>query len=90
MLRYAPRGGQPQWPRPDDMPEILWQLLGARGVESAQQAQAFLNPGPDQLLDPFGLQGMEAAVQRVRQAAQETGAHKNALYQAALRQEEGE
>lgn len=70
MLRYAPRGGQPQWPRPDDMPEILWQLLGARGVESAQQAQAFLNPGPDQLLDPFGLQGMEAAVQRVRQAAQ--------------------
>lgn len=26
----------------------------------------------------------------VRQAAQETGAHKNALYQAALRQEEGE
>ena len=70
MLRYAPRGGQPQWPCPPDMPQLLWRLLGARGVESAQQARAFLNPGPQQLLDPFLLPGMEAAVGRVRQAAQ--------------------
>ncbi len=43
-------------------------LLARRGVRDEVGAQAFLHPSVDQLLDPFGLAGMEAAADRLAAA----------------------
>src|SRR5438093_12154431 len=42
--------------------------LWARGVRDAAAAQRFLEPQLDQLPDPFGLKGIEAAVARLQRA----------------------
>src|SRR2546423_5714244 len=42
--------------------------LWARGVRDAEAAQRFLAPRLDQLPDPFGLKGIDAAVARVQRA----------------------
>ena len=47
---------------------IVAQLLIARGIGSLEEATRFLNPGFDQLLDPYGMTGMSVAVGRVQQA----------------------
>jgi single-stranded-DNA-specific exonuclease len=47
---------------------IVAQLLIARGIDSAEQATRFLNPSLDQLLDPYSMTGMAAAVARVQAA----------------------
>ncbi len=47
---------------------IAAQLLIARGIESAEQANRFLNPSLDHLLDPYSMTGMAAAVARVQAA----------------------
>ena len=46
---------------------VLW----ARGQRDAAAAQRFLEPRLDQLPDPFGLKGIEAAVQRLQKALRE-------------------
>ncbi|MCH8842390.1 MAG: single-stranded-DNA-specific exonuclease RecJ [SAR324 cluster bacterium] len=46
----------------------LCQILAARDVRSTSEISRFLNPGPEQLHDPFLMAGMEAAVARIRQA----------------------
>jgi single-stranded-DNA-specific exonuclease len=43
-------------------------LLCARGIDTPEEAKRFLNPGPEQLHDPFLLPDMPAAVERIRQA----------------------
>jgi single-stranded-DNA-specific exonuclease len=48
--------------------EITADLLVNRGVTGLDEARAFLNPSLDQLHDPFLLQGMDQAVNRIRQA----------------------
>ena len=69
MLRYTLRNTEIHpFPRPEGMPEALHALLVGRGVSSAAEAEAFLNPGRGNLLDPFLLSGMEAAARRVRAA----------------------
>jgi single-stranded-DNA-specific exonuclease len=50
------RAGHPSW---------LAALLARRGVEDPEGASRFLAPSPDQLHDPFLLDGMEAAVERL-------------------------
>jgi single-stranded-DNA-specific exonuclease len=50
------------------IPEVLAELLLARGISTAQAAWTFLNPATDQLHDPFLMLGMEAAVARLEQA----------------------
>ncbi len=50
------------------LPLLIAELLSARGVGSATQAAAFLAPGLGQLLDPYSMLGMAAAVERVEQA----------------------
>lgn len=50
---------------------VLAELLCKRGVQTPQQAQAFLNPDVDGLCDPFAMQGMDRAVQRIRRAVEE-------------------
>src|SRR2546428_1066940 len=42
--------------------------LWARGVREAEAAHRFLHPALDQLPDPFGLKGIDAAVARVQRA----------------------
>ena len=50
------------------LPLVLAELLVARGIASAAQAYAFLNPEPAQLHDPFLMLGMAAAVERLERA----------------------
>ena len=76
------RGGPRQrWiiadPHPDEaaalakaahLPQVLAELLIARGITQPQQAFAFLNPDASQLHDPFLMLGMAAAVERLERA----------------------
>jgi len=50
------------------LPAVLAELLVARGVTTAGEAFAFLNPEVSQLHDPFRMRGMQAAVERVETA----------------------
>jgi single-stranded-DNA-specific exonuclease len=51
-----------------DIPPITARLLRARGFRGVTEAQAYLDAGLDQLLDPFALRGMEGAVSRIQAA----------------------
>jgi single-stranded-DNA-specific exonuclease len=50
------------------LPLIVAELLAERGVRSAQEADLFLQPRIEHLLDPYAMQGMAAAVTRVQAA----------------------
>ncbi len=50
------------------LPLIVAELLAERGVRSAQEADLFLHPRMEHLLDPYAMQGMAAAVTRVQAA----------------------
>ncbi|HSZ17929.1 MAG TPA: hypothetical protein VK764_12570, partial [Terracidiphilus sp.] len=50
------------------LPLIVAELLAERGVQSAAEAEVFLHPRMEQLLDPYAMQGMSAAVTRVQAA----------------------
>ena len=50
------------------LPMIVAELLAERGVGSAAEAEVFLHPRIEQLLDPYAMQGMTAAVTRVQAA----------------------
>lgn len=69
MLEFVQRGGdRGYFPRPEGMPEVLHHLLIQRGVRSAEEAEAFLNPSAAQLRDPMLLNDMAEAVSRIRSA----------------------
>jgi len=50
------------------LPLIVAELLTERGVRTAQQADLFLHPRLEHLLDPYAMHGMAAAVTRVQAA----------------------
>ena len=50
------------------LPEVLAELLVARGITQPSQAFAFLNPEISHLNDPFLMLGMTAAVERLERA----------------------
>ncbi len=50
------------------LPLIVAELLADRGVQSAAEADFFLHPRMEHLLDPYTMQGMAAAVARVQAA----------------------
>jgi single-stranded-DNA-specific exonuclease len=50
------------------LPQVLAELLIARGITQAGQAFAFLNPETSHLNDPFLMLGMQAAVDRLERA----------------------
>ena len=50
------------------LPQVLAQLLVARGVTDAHAAHAFLNPDASLLHDPMLMRGMDIAVERVERA----------------------
>ena len=49
-------------------PDYLASLLHARGITTPEEAADYLNPSPEQLHDPFLLQGMEEACRLIKQA----------------------
>ncbi|HEY0795652.1 MAG TPA: DHH family phosphoesterase, partial [Acidisarcina sp.] len=51
-----------------NIPPIIAQLLLARGIETAAEAERFLNPNIGHLLDPYTMLGMATAVERVQAA----------------------
>ena len=48
------------------MEGVLSRLLFARGIETPEEAQRFLHPSPEQLLDPMTLPGAAEAVEIIR------------------------
>ena len=50
------------------LPQVLAELLLARGISTAEQAHVFLNPDTTYLHDPFLMLGMAAAVDRLEAA----------------------
>jgi single-stranded-DNA-specific exonuclease len=50
------------------LPLLVAELLAERGVRSSQEADLFLHPRIEHLLDPYAMQGMAAAVTRVQAA----------------------
>jgi single-stranded-DNA-specific exonuclease len=50
------------------LPLIVAELLAERGVRNAQEADLFLHPRIEHLLDPYAMHGMAAAVSRVQAA----------------------
>ncbi|MGA8529460.1 MAG: single-stranded-DNA-specific exonuclease RecJ [Acidobacteriaceae bacterium] len=54
--------------RAANIPPLLAELLLARGIRSAGEAEQFLNPSLDDLLDPYSMLGMDRAVARIQQA----------------------
>lgn len=69
MLVYHKREAERVYfERPEDMPPLLHALLIQRGVASAAEAKAFLNPDESLLRDPMLLSDMEKAVSRLRAA----------------------
>ncbi len=73
MLRFIPRNADPKpFSCPAGMPPALHRLLVRRGIDSAEAAEAFLNPGVHSLHDPLLLNDMDRAAARLR-AAMEAG-----------------
>jgi len=50
------------------LPQVLAELLVARGITQPAEAHAFLNPEPAHLHDPLLMMGMTAAVERLERA----------------------
>jgi len=50
------------------LPLLIAELLVARGVRTAAEAERFLHPQFDHLHDPYSMLGMQRAVERIRQA----------------------
>lgn len=53
------------------IPQVLAELLVARGIVDAAAAGVFLNPDSEQLHDPFLMMGMQVAVERLERAIAE-------------------
>ncbi|MDL2205883.1 single-stranded-DNA-specific exonuclease RecJ [Eubacteriales bacterium OttesenSCG-928-N13] len=69
MLRLIHRAqAEARFERPDGMPRLLHELLCARGIDSLDAAEQFLNPSIDQLHDPLLLGGMNDALSLIHRA----------------------
>jgi single-stranded-DNA-specific exonuclease len=53
------------------LPLLIAELLVARGIANAAEAERFLHPQFDHLHDPYSMLGMERAVERIRRAVAE-------------------
>ncbi len=53
------------------LPPVVAELLVARGVRTSEEAQRFLYPRVEDLLDPFSMRGMDRAVERIQRAVAE-------------------
>ena len=67
MLHFKRRGPESAAPI-GSLPLWLSTLLRSRGVDTPEKAQRFLHPSLEHLHDPFLMQGMDRAVQMIRDA----------------------
>ncbi len=51
------------------LPPIVAELLLVRGIRTAEEAERFLHPKLEHLLDPYSMRGMSSAVARLQEAA---------------------
>ncbi len=68
MLRKCDPDGATALSREAGFPLLIAELLVARGVRTAAEAERFLHPQFEQLHDPYSMLGMKRAVERIRQA----------------------
>lgn len=68
VFAESDREAAAQLAREARIPEPLAALLTERGIATAAEAQAFLEPAADQLHDPYEMLGMTAAVERLERA----------------------
>lgn len=57
--------------REHDLPPLVAATMVNRGVSSPEEAERYLNPSVDHLLDPFGMADMERAAERIARAVRE-------------------
>ncbi len=50
------------------LPTIVAELLLVRGIRTAKEAERFLHPSLEDLLDPYSMRGMSSAVARLQEA----------------------
>lgn len=67
MLRYVKRGPDLRQPI-GTLPLWLSAILRSRGVDTEEKAERFLHPSLEQLYDPMLMQGMDRAVEIIRDA----------------------
>ncbi|NMA66564.1 MAG: single-stranded-DNA-specific exonuclease RecJ [Clostridiaceae bacterium] len=60
----------PQESKSENIPEFIYKLLLQRNIKDEKEALSFLNPDLDFLHDPFLLEGMDIAVERIIRAIQ--------------------
>ncbi|MBT9329728.1 single-stranded-DNA-specific exonuclease RecJ [Acidipila sp. 4G-K13] len=68
MLSSADAGVASALAHDAGLPLLVAELLTARGVRSAAEAERFLHPQINHLLDPFTMLGMRTAVERMQRA----------------------
>jgi len=82
MIESRTRWAHPEWDERREqaaaamtqslqLPPLVARLLVGRGVETTEEASAFLYGGIELLHDPYSLSGMELAVQRIRRALEQ-------------------
>lgn len=69
MYKKVPRKvtGTP-WQRTPDMPELIHRLLMRRGINSREEAEAFLYPTKELLRSPFDMENMRQAADEINAA----------------------
>lgn len=55
---------------PREMPDLIWQILCARGIHSGDKVERFFSPKLKDLRDPLSMKGMREAVERLVRAFQ--------------------
>lgn len=53
-----------------NLSQRILQILRARGIEGDDNINEFLNPSPEYMINPFDIEGMSEAVQRINKAIQ--------------------
>ncbi|MDQ1256693.1 MAG: single-stranded-DNA-specific exonuclease [Candidatus Hydrogenedentes bacterium] len=57
-----------EWANALGIPHLIAHLIQRRGIESVEEARGFLDPSLEHISDPFLLEGMREAVDRIGQA----------------------
>lgn len=77
MLQFRERARVSREPLPG-CDALMSRLLRARGIDTAEKAEAFLHPDLDRMADPFSMPGIREAAAAIREAA--AGGRKIAVY----------
>ncbi|MCB0386586.1 MAG: single-stranded-DNA-specific exonuclease RecJ, partial [Bdellovibrionales bacterium] len=68
LTRWQPRSEHSSPNAPVSMPGLMWKILQARGLTSKDEVTAHLSPTLQNLTNPYELDGMDEAVERLVRA----------------------